>query len=165
MPFHDILKRNGGDSFMARPKTYHIILSDNEVSALRKVIRDKKTCKTVLKRCQILLELDEVSGTGLTHSQIAHTYAVCPATVTNIIQSYVKNGITDIVKYNISPNSSAALRKADGRTEAHLIQIACGSGTRRTLQMDTPDGQSGFWKRKPVLNWKHQSAEKQSAGY
>ncbi len=25
---------------MARPKTYHIILSDNEVSALRKVIRD-----------------------------------------------------------------------------------------------------------------------------
>ena len=82
---------------MARPKTYHIILSDNEVSALRKVIRDKKTCKTVLKRCQILLELDEVSGTGLTHSQIAHTYAVCPATVTNIIQSYVKNGITNIV--------------------------------------------------------------------
>ena len=111
---------------MARPKTYHIILSDNEVSALRKVIRDKKTCKTVLKRCQILLELDEVSGTGLTHSQIAHTYAVCPATVTNIIQSYVKNGITNIVKYNISPNSSAALRKAEGRTEAHLIQIACG---------------------------------------
>ena len=83
---------------MARPKTYHIILSDNEVSALRKVIRDKKTCKTVLKRCQILLELDEVNGTGLTHSQIAHTYAVCPATVTNIIQSYVKNGITNIVK-------------------------------------------------------------------
>lgn len=101
---------------MARPKTYHIILSDNEVSALRKVIRDKKTCKTVLRRCQILLELDEVSGTGLTHSQIAHTYAVCPATITNIIQSYVKNGITNIVKYNISPNSSAALRRQmDGR--------------------------------------------------
>ena len=85
------------------------------------------------------IELDEVSGTGLTHSQIAHTYAVCPATVTNIIQSYVKNGITNIVKYNISPNSSAALRKADGRTEAHLIQIACGPApeghSRRTLRL------------------------------
>lgn len=92
---------------------------------LRKVIRNKKTCKTVLKRCQILLELDEVHGSGLTHLQIAHTYAVCPATVTNIIRSYVKNGITDIVKYNISPNSSAALRKADGRMKVHLIQIAC----------------------------------------
>lgn len=110
---------------MARPKTYHIMLSDDDVAALRKAIRDKKTCKTVLKRCQILLDLDEIHGTGLTHSQIAHTYAVCPATVTNIIRSYAKNGITDIVKYNISPNSSAALRKADGRTEAHLIQIAC----------------------------------------
>lgn len=145
---------------MARPKTYHIILSDNEVSALRKVIRDKKTCKTVLKRCQILLELDEVSGTGLTHSQIAHTYAVCPATVTNIIQSYVKNGITNIVKYNISPNSSAALRRQmDGRKRIWFKLLAIRH------PKDTPDGHSGFWKRKHVLNWKHQSAEKQSAGY
>ncbi len=111
---------------MARPKTYHIMLSDDEEATLRKVIRDKKTCKTVLRRCQILLELDEVHGSGLTHAQIAHTYGVCLATVTNIIRSYVKAGITEIVKYNISPNSSAALRKVDGRAEAHLIEIACG---------------------------------------
>ncbi len=123
---------------MARPKTYHIMLSDNDIAVLRKVIKDKKTCKTVLKRCQILLELDEVHGTGLTHSQIAHTYAVCLATVTNIIHSYVKNGITDIVKYNISPNSSEALRKADGRAEAHLIQIACSPA---------PDGHSRWTLR------------------
>lgn len=102
------------------------MLTDNEAATLRKVIKDKKTCKTVLKRCQILLELDETRGNGLIHSQIAHAYAVCPATITNTVQSYVKNGITDIIKYNISPNSSAALRKADGRVEARLIQIACG---------------------------------------
>lgn len=102
------------------------MLNDDEVATLCKVIKNKTTCKTVLKRCQILLELDEVRGNGLSHSQIAHTYAVCPATITNTIQSYIKNGITDIIKYNISPNSSAALRKVDGRTEAHLIQIACG---------------------------------------
>lgn len=111
---------------MASPKTYHIMLSDNEVATLHKIIRDKKTCKTVLKRCQILLELEEIRGSGLTHSQIAHTYSVCPATITNTVRFYVKNGITDIIKYNISPNSSTALRKADGRVEAHLIQIACG---------------------------------------
>ena len=56
---------------MARPKTYIIKLSDDERAALQKTIRNKKTCKTVLKRCQILLELDEEQGTGLTHSQIA----------------------------------------------------------------------------------------------
>ena len=53
---------------MARPKTYIIKLSDDERAALQKTIRNKKTCKTVLKRCQILLELDEEQGTGLTHS-------------------------------------------------------------------------------------------------
>ena len=110
---------------MARPKTYIIKLSDDERAALQKTIRNKKTCKTVLKRCQILLELDEEQGTGLTHAQLAHSYAVCPATITNIVQSYVKNGITDIIRYKISPNSGAALRKVDGRAEAHIIQMAC----------------------------------------
>lgn len=110
---------------MARPKTYIINLSDDERATLQKTIRNKKTCKTVLKRCQILLELDEEQGTGLTHAQLAHSYAVCPATITNIVQSYVRNGINDIIRYNISPNSSAALRKVDGRAEAHIIQMAC----------------------------------------
>ena len=111
---------------MARPKTYIIKLSDDERASLQKTIRNKKTSKTVLKRCQILLELDEVHGTGLTHAQIAHSYAVCPATITNTIRSYIKNGIKDIIRYNINPNSSAARRKVDGRAEARIIQMACG---------------------------------------
>lgn len=123
---------------MARPRTYIIKLSDEERAELKKTIHNKKTSKTILKRCQILLELDEVHGTGLTHAQIAHSYAVCPATVTNIIQSYSKNGITDIVRYNINPNSSASRRKVDGRTEAHIIQMACGP---------VPDGHSRWTLR------------------
>lgn len=123
---------------MARPKTYIIRLSDDERAELQKTIHNKKTSKTILKRCQILLELDEIHGTGLTHAQIAHSYAVCPATITNVVQSYVKNGITDIVRYNINPNSSAARRKVDGRTEAHIIQMACGP---------VPDGHSRWTLR------------------
>lgn len=60
-----------------------------------------------------MLELDEGQGTGLTHAQIAHSYAVCPATITNII------------RYNISPNSADLRRKVDGRAETHIIQMAC----------------------------------------
>lgn len=123
---------------MARPKTYIIQLNDDERTALNKTIHNKKTCKTILKRCQILLELDEVHGTRLTHAQLAHTYAVCPSTITNIIQSYVTNGIKDIIRYNISPNSSAARRKVDGRTEAQIIQMACGP---------VPDGHSRWTLR------------------
>lgn len=118
---------------MARPKVYSINLTDDKRSKLNKVIKNKTTCKTVLKRCQILRDLDETKGCGLTHAQIAHTYAVCPATVSNLIRDYVNKGIDSIIRYNISPNSAASLHKADGRTEAKLIQIACGPA---------PDGHS-----------------------
>lgn len=124
---------------MARPKVYHIKLTDDERSKLDKAIRNKATCKTVLKRCQILRDLDEENGSGMTHSQIAHTYAVCPATVSNIVKTYVDKGIDGIIRYNISQNSAAALRKADGRAEAKLIQIACSPApdghTRWTLKL------------------------------
>ncbi len=124
---------------MGRPKVYTIRLSDEERTKLNQVIRNKTISKTVLKRCQILRDLDEIKGCGLTHAQIAHTYAVCPATVSNIIRDYVNKGIDSITRYNISPNSAAALRKADGRTEAKLIQIACGPApdghSRWTLQL------------------------------
>lgn len=111
---------------MARPKTYIIKLSDDERAEIQKTIRNKKTSKTILKRCQILLELDVIHGAGLTHAQIADTYAVCLSTITNIVQSYVKNGITNIVRYNISPNSGTSRRKLDGRMETRIIQMACG---------------------------------------
>ena len=55
---------------MARPKTYIIKLSDDERAEILKTIHNKKTSRTILKRCQILLELDEVHGTGLTHAQL-----------------------------------------------------------------------------------------------
>ena len=118
---------------MGRPKVYSIKLSDEERAKLNKVIKKKNTCKTVLKRCQILRDLDEIKGCKLTHAQIAHTYAVCPATVSNLIRDYVNKGIDSIIRYHINPNSAAALRKVDGRAEAKLIQIACGPA---------PDGHS-----------------------
>lgn len=129
---------------MARPKTYIIKLSDDERATLQKTIRNKKTCMTILKRCQILLDLDEEQGTGLIHAQIAHSYAVCPATITNIVQSYVKNGITDIIRYNINPNSSAALRKVDGPKHASSRWPAA------LPRRDTHVGRSGFLNKKPV---------------
>ena len=124
---------------MARPKVYSIKLTDEERSKLNKVIKNKSTCKTVLKRCQILRDLDETNGCKLTHAQIAHTYAVCPATVSNLIRDYVNKGINSIIRYNINPNSAAALRKTDGRAEAKLIQIACSPApnghSKWTLQL------------------------------
>ncbi len=45
---------------MGRPKVYSINLTDEERTKLNQVIRNKTTSKTVLKRCQILRDLDEI---------------------------------------------------------------------------------------------------------
>lgn len=71
---------------MARPKTYNIKLSADERAALQKTICNKKTCKTILKRCQILLELDEkqplsypdLSTCPIYLMQIDHTFNLFP---------------------------------------------------------------------------------------
>ena len=94
---------------MARPKIYIIKLSDEERAELQKTICNKKTSKTVLKRCQILLELDENYGPGLTHAQIAHRYAVCPATSVPIP---VPHGA----------NWTGAMRRASSRWPAALFR-------------------------------------------
>ena len=126
-------------TLMGRPKVYSIKLTEDERTKLNKVIKNKSTSKTVLKRCQMLRDLDEINGCKQTHAQIAHTYAVCPATVSNLIRDYANKGIDSVIRYNISPNSAAALRKTDGRAEAKLIQIACGPApdghSRWTLQL------------------------------
>lgn len=124
---------------MVRPKLYIIKLTDEERSKLDKTIKNKRTCKTVLKRCQILRDLDREQRAGLTYAQIAHTYAVCRSTISNLIRDYTNEGSDYVTQYNISPNSAAALRKADGRAEAELIQLACSPA---------PDGYSCLKKKR-----------------
>lgn len=72
----------------------------------------------------------------------------------------------DIVRYNISPNSSAALRKMDGRNEARIIQMACGpvpeGHSRWTLrlleekarvELDIPVGRETIWETLKKMNF------------
>lgn len=79
----------------------------------------------MVSRRQILFDLDEEQEAGLTHSQIAHSYAVCPAIVANVIRFYIRNVITDIIRHNVSPNSAVLRSKVDGCVEVYIIQMAC----------------------------------------
>lgn len=110
---------------MARRRSYKILLSDEDKQILKTTIHNKKTCKTTIRRCQILLELDENAPQHLTHMQIANSFGVSKGTVSNIVAAYVKGGISAIIKINRNPHSNAR-RKMDGRLEAELIRIACG---------------------------------------
>lgn len=122
---YSTIKRIAGDTFMGRKRTYHIFLSDDEKKLLHSTINNKKTCKTIIRRCSILLELDENAPIHLTQMQIAKSYGVSKATISNIVKAYANGGIESITAINRNPNSNAR-RKADGRTEAEIIRIACG---------------------------------------
>lgn len=60
---------------MARPKKYYINLTNNERLKLDKAIKNESTCKTVLKRCQILRNLDKEERTNLSMDRL---HAVLP---------------------------------------------------------------------------------------
>ncbi len=111
---------------MARPKTYRINLTDEEINTLKRVIRNKETSKMIRSRCQIIIDLDEAHGKVPTHEQCAKSNGVCPSTVTNTVTKYVKGGIAAVIAYKRNINSDNAQRKVDGRAEARLIELACG---------------------------------------
>lgn len=110
---------------MARPKKYHISLTDDKLKKLKSIMRKKQTSKTVRNRCQILIDLDEAHGKVLTHEQSAKTNCVCMATVTNTVKLYSQKGMKGIISLKRNINSNNARRKFDGRAEARIIEIAC----------------------------------------
>lgn len=91
-----------------------------------------------IRRCQILLELDENAPQHLTQMQITKAFGVSKSTVSNIVSAYARDGITAIIKINRNPRSNAR-RKIDGRMEAELLRIACGPApegrTRWTMRL------------------------------
>ncbi len=110
---------------MGRPKKYPVILTEEDILNLKKEMRKAGTSKTVQKRCQLLLDLDEGHGKLLTYEQIAKTNCVCMATVEKTAKQYAKGGIEEVIHLKRSINSDNARRKLDGRGEARIIELAC----------------------------------------
>ncbi len=111
---------------MARPKKYTISLTEEELKKLKSVIRKKETSKTIRSRCQIILDLDGAHGKVLTHEQSAKSNGVCMTTVTITVTKYRNGGTDGVTEFKRNINSDNARRKVDGRTEARLIELACG---------------------------------------
>ncbi len=62
----------------------------------------------------------------MTHEQSAKSNGVCLATVANTVSKYTSGGICAVTEFKRNVNSDNARRKVDGRTEARLIELACG---------------------------------------
>lgn len=111
---------------MARPKKYLIDLNQSDINKLQSLIHNKKTPKSIIRRCQILLELAVNNPNHLTQQQISKTFGVSKATVSNIVKDYMQHGLDYTITYHRNPNSNAK-RKVDGRSEAHIVELACSA--------------------------------------
>ena len=123
---------------MPRRRKYTVHLSDEDVQRLKEIIRNGKTPPTIRCRCQILLLLDLAHGQTYGYKECADVTGSCIATVSNTVKTYCTNGLEKVLVLERSINSDNARRKVDGRTEARIIEIACGP---------VPDGHSRWTLR------------------
>ncbi len=110
---------------MGRKKIFEVNLSQTEHDHLKNLVSvgEEKTRK--LTRARILLKANE----GWTDEQIHEALDVGQATVGRVRKRYAEAGLE--VALNRRPTSRQYERKIDGKTEAHLIAMACG---------DAPEG-------------------------
>lgn len=111
---------------MARPKKSKVMLTDDELKQLKNLLKKKDTGQTICNRCRILIDLDENHLPALTYAQCVSARGVSRATIAATVSTYVSDGLDAVLKIKRNINSDNARRKVDGRTEAHIIEIACG---------------------------------------
>lgn len=111
---------------MSKTKKYVVQLTDDDVRYLKKLRKKKSTSQTIVNRCNILLAMDENHPPAMTYDQCVMACGVSRATIASTVKLYVEKGMDETLKLKRSVNSDNARRKVDGRTEARIVQMACG---------------------------------------
>ncbi len=106
---------------MGRKKTYEVNLSQEERDHLENIISTGEEKARKLTRARILLKADD----GWTDKQIQIALDVSLPTIARIRKRYNEKGLSKAL--NRKPSSRQFERKIDGKTEAHLIAMVCGS--------------------------------------
>ncbi|BBB90829.1 MAG TPA: helix-turn-helix domain-containing protein [Methylomusa anaerophila] len=105
-------------------KKYHVKLNDREKEYVYQVMNQDKTCKSVKKRCTILLLADETVGKPPTQEEIAQRCGVSDVTAYQTIKDYSNQGI----EYTLRSQKPAQLPRKPiitGEIEARIIALAC----------------------------------------
>ena len=106
---------------MGRKKTYEVNLSQEERDYLENIISTGEEKARKLTRARILLKADE----GWTDKKIRVALDVSLPTIARIRKRYDEEGLSRAL--NRKPSSHQFERKIDGKTEAHLVAMVCGS--------------------------------------
>lgn len=119
----DPLPRSGAE-IMTYP--YRIILTDAQRAELRGLVGAGVAPARQLTRARVLLKADHGDGgPGWSDAAIAGALDVNPSTVLRVRRQFVREGLTATLARK-RPDRVYE-RTLDGRQEAHLIALTCGS--------------------------------------
>jgi transposase len=107
-------------------RTVFIELTDDQVMYIKKVLSSKKTPKTILTRCRILLDLDDKHGKQYSCQQVANRNGVTIKTLYTLVHNFLDNGLETVLTLKRGEGSNHSTQKVGGREEAKLLEVACG---------------------------------------
>ena len=105
-------------------KRYRVTLTEEERQDLQKMVSVGKAAARKLVRARILLLADQAEGVAKADSEIGEALNCGRATVERVRKQFVEEGLEAVLQPK--PSNRVYERKMDGRTEAHLIALACG---------------------------------------
>lgn len=120
-----------------KPKKYAVRLTNEERKQLEEMTKRGKRPAAIIKRVNILLNLDENGGSVKRQSEIADLLNVSIATIYTVSRQYAQQGLLATISRKPRQNPP---RKpiVTGDVEARIIALACGKA---------PDGRSRWTLR------------------
>lgn len=107
-------------------KRYRVTLTESERQELQTLVSTGKAAARRLVRARILLLADQAEGgPAKADPEIVDSLGCGRATVERVRQQFVEEGLDQA----ISPRPTARTyeRRLDGKAEAHLVAMACGT--------------------------------------
>ena len=107
-------------------KRYRVTLTAEEPYDLQKMVSVGKGAARTLVRARVLLLADQAEGgAAKSDPQIIEALGCGRATVERVREQFVEEGLEAALRPR--PSNRVYERKIDGRIEAHLIALACGT--------------------------------------
>jgi len=107
-------------------KRYRVTLTDEERQDLQKLITVGKGAARKLLRARVLLLADQAEGRpAKSDPEIAEALQCGRATVERVRKQFVEEGLETVLQPK--PSTRVYEKKLDGRMEAHLIALVCGT--------------------------------------
>ena len=121
-----------------KAKKYKVYLTKSQRKELREIINQGKHTATLVKRANVLLNLDENCGPVPKQEEISRILNVSTVTIMKVGKQFVEEGLSSVMQ--LKKRAHPAIKPlATGEIEAKIIALACSAApkgrTRWTLRM------------------------------